>query len=288
MENINVAPGRKREIDLILRYLKRERNLDFSGYSASMVERRIGIRLNATGASDMTGYLLCLEQNPGELDSLLNVLSINVSEFFRDPLVFDYIEGFVIPALVREKVGHIDHRIRIWSAGCASGEEPYSMAILMSEEPAVSSGDVEFRVFGTDIDRRALSAGEKGSYPPERMGNVRFRLMKKYFRPADGMSGFDISREIRNMVGFSFHDLASDREMFPKDSVYGNFDIALCRNVLIYLDKVMQAEVLGRLERAIRPGGFLVLGEAECLDRPRNACFRRLCECCKVYRKNPA
>jgi len=277
-------PGKRREIALILEYLRRERNLDFSGYHSPMIERRIFFRLEASPAQDLTGYLLLLEKDRGEIDALLGALAISVSEFFRDPLVFALIESRVIPLLVHALSGKAGRSLRVWSAGCASGEEAYSMAILLSEACSHAGGETDVSIFGTDIDRKGLALAAAGVYAPERVRNVRTEHLLKHFVPAGDR--FGVVSHIRSMVGFSEHDLLSEREEIPSESVYGGFDIILCRNVLIYLDREHQARLLGRLDRALRPGGFLVLGEAESLDDLRFMHFRQICGCCKVFRKS--
>ncbi len=279
------ATGRKREIELILKYLKRERNVDFSGYRPSMVERRLASRRVACGAADFTGYLLALEKSPEEMDALLDALTINVSGFFRDPLVFDVLEKQVIPILLQEKNVSGDRYLRVWSAGCASGEEPYSLAVLLRETPILSSTDMVVRIFGTDIDTEALRKAARGYYTDESIKNVRFGFFQKYFLPSG--EGYLLSPDIQRMVSLSYHDLMSDRGESPSESVYGDFDLVLCRNFLIYLDMESQAEVLAKLDRAIRPGGFLVLGEAESLEpaaMKRN--YRQWGHFCKIYRKS--
>jgi len=277
--------GRKREIELILKYLKRERNVDFSGYRPSMVERRLNSRRVACGSADFTGYLLSLEKSPEEIDALLDALTINVSGFFRDPLVFDLLEKQVLPVLQCEKTRSKDRCFRVWSAGCAAGEEPYSLAVLLRETPILSSGDMIVRIFGTDIDTGALQKAARGFYTAESISNVRFGFFTKYFRPSE--DGYYISPDIQRMVSFSYHDLMSENNEAPSESVYGAFDLVLCRNFLIYLDMESQAKVLTRLDRAIRPGGFLVLGEAESLETSvLNKRYRKQNDSCRIYRKS--
>ncbi len=271
------------EVDLIFEYLRRERNLDFSGYSPLMVERCIKNRLEASGASDLTGYLLMLENNRMELDSLLDSLTIGVSEFFRDPMVFSAIETFVLPTIFRDKVVSGDHSIRIWSAGCSTGEEPYSVAILSKESHFPGKLPFDIDIFGTDIDEKDLEIAKTGEYPMERLNNVRMGLFGKYFEPQ--VDRYRVKKGIRDMVCFSCHDLLSQKEHVPGISVFGAFDMILCRNVLIYLDKKYQEIVLERLDRALRPGGFLVLGEAESMGFSRRTRYRQVCDFCSIFQK---
>jgi chemotaxis methyl-accepting protein methylase len=198
-------------------------------------------------------------------------------------MVFSAIETFVLPAIFRDKVVSGDHSIRIWSAGCSTGEEPYSVAILLKE--AHFSGEMPkfFNLFGTDIDNKAMDQAQKGEYPGERLDKVRMGLFGKYFEPLGDR--YRVKKGIRDTVCFSYHDLLSQKEHVPGISVFGAFDMILCRNVLIYLDKKYQEIVLERLDRALRPGGFLVLGEAESMGFSRRTRYRQVCDFCSIFQK---
>ena len=213
----------------------------------------------------------------------LGALTISVSEFFRDPMAFALIEFKVIPLLVHGASGKAGRSIRVWSAGCASGEEAYSMAILLSEACSHAGEKIDVSIFGTDIDRKGLEVASAGVYAPERVRNVRTGHLQKHFIPSG--DHFSVVPDIRGMVSFSGHDLISERGETPAESVYGGFDIILCRNVLIYLDRKHQGMVLERLDRALGPGGFLVLGEAESLDLPMRKRYRQVCDFCRVFHK---
>jgi chemotaxis methyl-accepting protein methylase len=249
-----------------------------------MVERCVKNRLQASGASDLTGYLLMLENNRAELDSLLDLFTIGVSEFFRDPMVFSAIESFAFPEILRHKDLAADQSIRVWSAGCSTGEEPYSVAILLREVCLPRDTQPLLEIFGTDIDEKGIEQAQKGEYPVERLSNVRMGLFEKYFESLG--ERFRINKDIRDMVSFSYHDLLSQREHVPEVTVFGAFDMILCRNVLIYLDKKHQEMVLERLDRALGSGGFLVLGEAESLGVSMKKRYRRVCDFCRVFRKD--
>jgi len=162
-----------RDLKLVLNYLNKERGFDFSGYRSSMVERRMGKRLTPTKCADFPEYLEYLKKYPHELDNLVDVLTINVSRFFRNTLAFDYIADRILPAIVSGKKGSLDHSLRVWSAGCATGEEPYSIAILIRELQRKERLNLSVNIFATDIDERALKRAKKAVYPYASIKNIK-------------------------------------------------------------------------------------------------------------------
>ncbi|WP_158269604.1 protein-glutamate O-methyltransferase CheR [Desulfonatronum sp. SC1] len=255
-------------LEQILAHLLENRGIDFSGYHPAMLERRVRQRRRVAGCGDMAGYCTYLLNNPGEIDNLLDAITINVSLFFRDSLTFELIADQILPALAREKMNRNEASLRIWSAGCARGEEPYSMAILVHELRDKEGWPEHVHFFATDIDPKALGAAAKAQYAPESLQNVKFRLLNKYFSRHGEV--FALNPEIREMVTFSRYDLLDKAHGVPPESVFGDFDLVLCRNVLIYFNLHYQAGIFERLYRALSPRGFLVLGMAE---KPPE-CFR--------------
>ncbi len=149
---------------LVLNELIERRGFDFTGYHPDMLLRRIDKRVVATGSKDFIDYLACLQRDEKELDRLLNVLTINVSQFFRDTLTFELIARRILPPLIREKVGRADSSLRIWSAGCARGEEPYSVAILIHELLEKEEGVMDLHLCATDINAKALTDAQEARY----------------------------------------------------------------------------------------------------------------------------
>jgi chemotaxis protein methyltransferase CheR len=272
-----------KDLALILNFLNEERGFDFSGYYPAMLERRIGQRLIATTCKDFSDYLSCLQENSDELDNLLDVLTINVSRFFRNTLTFEYIADRVLPAIVYEKKKAADHSIRVWSAGCAMGEEPYSIAILTHELFEKEALETNINIFATDIDVKILKKAKKAAYSFESIKSVKYRLLKKYFT-AEG-ENFQLMQAIRNLVSFSVHDIVDKKSYTPPESVFGNFDMVFCRNVLIYFDAGHQDQIFDRLYRSLAKTGYLVLGEAEIPSINYQRRFRKVNECCHIYQK---
>jgi chemotaxis protein methyltransferase CheR len=267
----------------ILDYLLDRRGFDFSGYHPAMLERRIGQRLTATACKDFSGYLSCLRQNADELDRLIDVVTINVSRFFRDTLTFELIADRILPAMVREKTKARDHSLRVWSAGCAKGEEPYSLAILIHELLEKEGVAMNLHLFATDIDCRALADAGKALYPQSSVENIKYRLLTKYFTPAG--TSFRLMPEIKKRVTFSLYDMLDKTRAVPPESVFGNFDLVLCRNLLIYFNPEYQETIFEKLYHSLANHGYLILGDAEAPTMTYRRHFSRVFDFSPIYRK---
>ena len=272
-----------KELKSILDYLNKERSFDFSGYRPSMLGRRMGKRLRPTKCDGFPEYLKYLKKHPEELDELVDVLTINVSRFFRNTLAFEYIADKILPALVFKKKTGPGPSLRIWSAGCATGEEPYSMAILIRELQKKEKLDLTVNIFATDIDERALKRAGKAVYPYDSIKNIKYRLLKGYFEETG--KRFQLTPKIQEMVAFSAFDMMSKRGYAPPESVFGSFDIILCKNVLIYFSTTYQGRIFDKLYRSLAKGGYLVLGRAEVPTREYQKRFKKVNECCPIYQK---
>jgi len=267
----------------ILDYLLEKRGFDFSGYHPAMLERRIGQRLAATSSKDFGDYLCCLQRNAPELDRLLDVLTINVSRFFRDTLTFELIADRILPAMVRDKIQARDHSLRVWSAGCARGEEPYSLAIIIHELLRKEEVAMNLHLFATDIDGGALADAGGALYPLSSVENIKHRLLTKYFTP-DGIS-FRLMPEIKERVTFSLYDMLDKKHGVPPESVFGNFDLVVCRNLLIYFNTEYQETIFEKLYHSLANHGYLILGEAEAPTMTYRRHFSRVLDFSPIYRK---
>ncbi|MCD4694761.1 MAG: protein-glutamate O-methyltransferase CheR [Bacteroidales bacterium] len=267
----------------ILNLMKEQRGFDFSGYRASMLERRVQKRIYSTKCKDFDNYLEYLDRHPGELDNLIDVFTINVSRFFRNSLSFEYITKIIIPEMFLAKTVEHDNSIRIWSAGCSFGEEPYSMAIIIKEFLKKEDTSVKLNIFATDNDKKALLRASKGCYGFESIKKIKYGIFKKYFSKEGNK--FKIDQIIKRMVQFSFYDLLDKNHLVPPDSIFGGFDIVLCRNVLIYFDLDYQKIIFNKLYKSLNKNGYLVLGEAEIPVEGFKHKFIRENKYCKIYRK---
>jgi chemotaxis methyl-accepting protein methylase len=267
----------------VLNLVRLASGLDVTSYCRSILSRRVDERMAAVGAEGHDRYLHLLETSPEELGRLVDSLTIKVSRFFRDPLAFEYLGEAVLPALLAAKAEGGDPGLRIWSAGCANGEEPYSVAILLRDLARRARKPLEATIFATDVDENALARGREALYPSESLENVRLGLLKSSFTSEGEL--YRVLPEIAEAVRFSLHDLAEPGSASPAESVFGSFDLVLCRNVLIYFEADLQQRVLERLCRSLAPGGHLLLGPAESLSGPWAGRLRHVVGCPSLYRK---
>lgn len=271
------------DLQNIINFLHVNRGLDFSGYRTAMLNRRIRKRILATNLTNLNEYKNYLEQNNSELDMLIDVLTINVSRFFRDTFSFEYFASTILPKLIIEKNNSKDYSVRIWSAGCASGEEPYSIAMLIKEIFKNEKLKLNTTIFATDIDKKVLEFANEGVYSSESIKNIRHSLLDKYFLTIGKV--FKLRSSIKKMVQFSEFDMINKKSIVPPESIYGDFDIVLCRNLLIYFEPDFQAVIFNKLYQSLNINGVLFLGDAEIpLGKYKNK-FTKISKYHKIYRK---
>ena len=267
----------------IVDYLLERRGFDFSGYHRAMLRRRIGQRLVEVRCENLDEYLFFIERHSDEIDKLLDALTINVSQFFRDPLTFELLADRVLPEILQEKIRQREHSLRIWSAGCAMGEEPYSVAILVHELLEKKGLTMNVHIFATDIDAGVLAGAAKGVYAEASVENIKYRLLHKYFTQAG--EDFRLLPEIREQVSFSLYDMLDTKHCVPPASIFGNFDLVLCRNLLIYFNTLYQETIFAKLHHALAKNGCLILGEAEAPTINYQRYFKRQLDFSPIYWK---
>ena len=260
------------ELEWLMEKIYSERGFDFREYRKSTLTRRIGRRLNAQSSKTYGEYADVLDKNPAEYDKLFNDLTINVTSFFRDQLAFKALEDVVIPALVDREAKNIS----IWSAGCATGEEPYSIAMLLMELLKRNINKRDITILATDIDSRTLGCAIKGIFSAKDVAGIRPSWVKKYFVPAG--KGFRMQPVFKELVTFQTHNMVSDPP-------YHDFDLVVCRNVLIYFRPVLQTQVLKGIHERLKQGGFLLLGKAEQPVGETMGLFYCVDNKAKLYRK---
>ncbi|NPD45900.1 MULTISPECIES: protein-glutamate O-methyltransferase CheR [unclassified Lentimicrobium] len=273
------------ELKKIVDFLHQEKGIDFSGYREAMLERRTQKRLLNTKCKNYHEYLNLLIQNPQELDLLIDVYTINVSSFFRNPLSFEILRKEIFPTIIEQKQEESKSNIRVWSAGCAKGEEAYSVAILLNEIQDRKKIFNSIYFIATDLDPNALKAAKQAVYTESSIEKIKHGLVKKYFHEKG--NAFRLVPIIRDMVQFSSYNLLNIRQKLPPECIYGDFDIVLCRNVLIYMNEKEQHVIFEKLYRSLRPNGYLILGEAELPIVEFKHKFRRLGRHCKIFKKVP-
>ena len=236
----------------IIDLLRRRTALDFALYKEGTIGRRIERRMAMAGTEDSSRYLELLTQDPVELQHLTADLFINVTRFFRDAKAFDLLAEKIVSDLVRDQPS--GRPIRIWVAGCSTGEEAYSIAMLFIEEIAAAKRNIKLQIFASDIDEAAVTFAREGLYPMSIEADVTFARLGRFFTRED--HSYRVSRELRAAIVFSVHDLISD-------APFSRLDLVSCRNLLIYLRPEVQLKVLSLFHFAVRDGGILFLGSSE-------------------------
>ena len=246
--------------DLLLEVLKRKMQRDLGinccQYKASYIKRRIQVRMRATGSANYGDYLRVLKNEPDEYHSLLDDLTINVTGFFRDKDVYMMLKDELIPRIFEFKRNKKIYGIRVWSAGCSTGEEAYSVAICFNENLRKMKDSLlwNVKIYGTDLDTECLKKARQAFYPA--VEALEGLDVKRYFIKEE--EGYRVCGEIRQMVKFERADI-----MLENQKKY--IDLLLCRNTLIYFTKESQTEILKNFYTSLRRGGYLVLGKSETL-----------------------
>ncbi len=250
-----------KETEKCIHFLKEKYELDISMYDNSFLEKGIRSRMAAFACETTDNYLDQLAMVPNELSELLNQLTNSYSEFFRNPLTFAYLEQIILPALIAQKVKNNEKEIRIWSAACASGQESYSLAILCDELIVSTKANISFRIFATDISPDELSNAQKGIYQPASLGKVTFKRIRSYF--TKHTETYSIVPRLREYIDFSIFDLLTVSGTCPPTSIYGNFDLIFCSNLLFYYGPEYRKRILDKTGHCLANGGYLATGETE-------------------------
>ncbi|MBV8839347.1 MAG: PAS domain-containing protein [Alphaproteobacteria bacterium] len=255
----------------VLAHLRVRTGHDFSKYKRSTVVRRIARRMQVTRTDSLKDYYEAMRDNGDEAQALLGDLLISVTTFFRDPAAFEALAKQAMPASFEHK--EANDTIRVWVSGCATGEEAYTVAILLLEEAARRDLRPTIQVFGSDLDARALASAREGRFPAAIEADVSEERLRRFFtREGDH---YRVRQELRDIVLFSVHDLL-------KDPPFSRVDLISCRNVLIYLDRDLQEQVCSTFHYALNPGGYLLLGSSETADNPAGL-FRMIDRGARLY-----
>jgi two-component system CheB/CheR fusion protein len=264
------------DTDILPRIMARLQDMtghDFSGYKPSTVLRRIERRMRVTQVETHAAYLEYVRRTPHEAQALLKDLLISVTHFFRDPAAFDALQEQVIPQLFAGKTR--EESIRVWVAGCATGEEAYSIAMLLLEQAGTTGTGPTMQVFASDPDEEALAYGREGVYPEAIAVDVSEARLQRFF-VREG-SFYRVRKELRDMVLFAPHSLL-------KDPPFSQLDLISCRNLLIYFQRELQEKVYQLFHYALKPQGYLLLGSAESIESAHSL-FREVDKAHRLYRR---
>jgi chemotaxis protein methyltransferase CheR len=261
--------------ELIRSTLKNIKDFNLDIYKDKCIRRRIAIRIRATHCRTAEEYVELLRQKKDEPDALLKVLTIHVSHFFRNPTTFEKLRSEVIPYLyqLRDKAGK--ERLTFWSVGCSSGEEPYSLALIMKEYFPRDEARERVAILATDVDAAIIETARAGIYEESRLAEVPESCRSRWFRTSNGK--YHLLPEIKELVDLEKGDLF-DRDSFP------SCDLILCRNVLIYFERLHQEKILHGFADVLGSGGILVMGKSETLFGSIRSRFQTVCPIERIYR----
>jgi two-component system CheB/CheR fusion protein len=263
------------DFEALLRHIKEQRGFDFTGYKRASLQRRVQRRMEVIGVKDSEEYLDHLLMHPDEFTQLFNTILINVTSFFRDQDAWSYLSDELLPTILRRREGQ---PIRLWSAGCASGEEAYTLAMILAERLGVEEVRDRVKIYATDVDEEALTQARQASYTERDVEPVPADLRERYFEPVG--SKFVFRKELRRSVIFGRNDLVQDAPI-------SHVDVLACRNTLMYFNAETQSQILNRMHFALRPDGVLFLGKAEML-LSHSAYFRPIELKRRFFKKVPA
>ena len=242
------------EFEALLEYLKHNRGFDFTGYKRSSLQRRVSKRMQGLKIERYGDYLDYLEVHPEEFARLFNTILINVTAFFRDTTAWECLAQAIVPQIMAEKNPH--DPIRVWSAGCASGEEAYTLAMVLAEALGLEAFRQRVKIYATDVDEEALTQARHASYSTKALQPVPAALREKYFETSGDRGVF--RPDLRRTVIFGRHDLVQDAPI-------SRLDLLVCRNTLMYFNAETQTRILARFHFALTDQGFIFLGKAEML-----------------------
>ena len=228
----------------------KESGIHFTATNRSILESRLKERLREKGIDSVKSYFGDISRDQGELKNFLDSITTNLTRFFRNQAHFDALENFVIPELIKIKT---DKVIKIWSAGCSTGEEPYTIAMLLNE---ILSPPWKYEIMASDLSLKCLMTAKEGFYAENRIVGVPDAYLKKYFDKVEG--GYKVRPEIMSTIRFDYHNLNND-------SKQRNLDLVFCRNVIIYFDETAQTAVINRFWDSMSSKSFLFIGHSESL-----------------------
>ena len=240
--------------EALLIYLKESRGFDFTGYKRSSLMRRVNRRMSQVDVTGYPDYLDYLQVHPDEFTTLFNTILINVTAFFRDTDAWDHLRAEVLTPLLAAKPE--DSVIRVWCAGCASGEEAYTLAMALAEILGPDAFRDRVKIYATDVDEEQLAEARQATYGDREMEAVPAELQERYFEPVGGR--FTFRKDLRRSVIFGRNDLVQDAPI-------SRIDLLTCRNTLMYFNAETQSKILNRFHFALGEGGVLFLGKAEML-----------------------
>ena len=242
------------EYEMFRKIIYDESGITFSATNRSILDSRIKELLRKKNLTSPTEYYGIISKNPEDMKEMLDSVTTNLTRFFRNQPHFDALMNYVIPHVIEHKrAGSSDRTIKIWSAGCSTGEEPYTLAMIMKE---ICPPGWNFQITASDISLKSLLTAQNGFYPNNRVDGIPEKYLSKYFTKVEG--GYQVKDELKRTIRFDYHNLRHD-------SGARNLDVVFCRNVLIYFDEPAQLAVINRFWNSMAPQSYLFIGHSESL-----------------------
>ncbi|MEI6089940.1 MAG: protein-glutamate O-methyltransferase CheR [bacterium] len=234
---------------------------NISIYDDTFLKQSLHSRMNFSNCDNYLDYFNLINSSESESVAFLNSLNNSYSEFFRNPLTFALLEQHLLPMILQNKNNYKTGDLRIWSAGCSIGQEPYSLAILLEDIFQENRDNLSYRIFATDISTNELSIAKTGIYDYNSVKNIKFSHINNYFSRKN--ESYTIADKIKNHVDFSYYNLLDAESSSPSASIYGDFDLVICCNVLFYYKPEIQEFIISKIRRSLKPKGYFITGEAE-------------------------
>ncbi|WP_340818897.1 protein-glutamate O-methyltransferase CheR [Methanolobus sp. WCC4] len=263
------------DYEMLKKLIHQKLGFNCEQYKDSHFKRRIDVRLRATNSKTYGEYVACLQTDRNEFPELMETLTVNVTNFFRNPEVYDVIEKQVLPAIIKAKSTGL-RSIRIWSAGCSIGVEAYSIAMLLKHLLGDDFKRYSIKITGTDIDKESLARAQRGVYSRMEVKDVRPAFLNKFFTKEG--NDYVINDELKKITQFKKQDLISGPKM-------SGFDAVFCRNVTIYFEKELQEKLYMDFYNALSKDGFFVMGKTETLLGPSKDTFKPFNSKERIYQK---
>jgi two-component system CheB/CheR fusion protein len=275
-EAAHLVPEQHVGLNTIFQLIRKSTGVDFTHYRLTTIRRRIQRRMIVHKIDALPRYVKYVQENPAELKALYQDMLINVTSFFRTPPIFDALKTRILPAMLKKRSGEAP--LRLWTPGCSSGEETYSLAIAVLEFLGDKASSQPVQIFGSDVSEVSINKARNGLYPENIQGDVSPERLRRFFVRVDG--GYRINKSVRDMCIFAQHNLLADPP-------FSQMDLICCRNLLIYLEAPLQKNVISLFHYALKPHGYLVLGNAEGVGTMTNL-FALEDRATKVYTKRAA
>jgi len=242
-------------------FLLQAKGIDLFKYEDFFLDKSIHDRIVETQCGSREAYFTILKQNQEEGQHFVDSLRISYSEFFRNPITYGFLERIILPALFLKKQNIHGKEIRVWCAACAAGQEAYSLAILMKEFNIVNKGKFRYRIFASDQDGFQVMQAQKGRYTSGALNNMNLKRLTQWFDK--NRESYTVKQELKENIDFSVLDLFNEQLSCPPASIFGDFDLVICANLLFYYKNAYKSQILEKIGKCMSKSSYLVTGETE-------------------------